>query len=383
MIMERKQYDYIIIGGGIFGVYASVYLAQRKLKVCLIEKEEVLLKKASIVNQARLHAGYHYPRSIGTALIADEFKVRFTKEHEKFINFKFEKYYAIDRFGSFTDSAQFKRFCDTLHIKAEPIKHHSLINSLRIEQLFLTEEYSFDPMLIASYYEEKVTRLPGVDIMMKTHLVEAYSDSDTWIATTENLVTHDRKQVQAQVVINATYCGTNTINKLFHIRPIKLMHEITEMAMVTAPKIQHMGLTIMDGHFVSIMPYGLSGMLSLSSVTYTHHKVSYEDEPTFDCQQVNKECRSDLVSICNLCEARPKTNQYKMMCQIKQYLSDEVDIHYSHSMYTIKAKLQSSFIDDGRPTEISKFNNKPDYYCLFAGKINSIYEIEKFIKDEL
>ena len=325
--MEKKQYDYLIIGGGIFGIYTSIFLAKRDFKVCVIEKEDELLKKASIVNQARLHAGYHYPRSIGTARIADEFKIRFTKEHERFINFKFEKYYAIDRFGSFTDSVQFKRFCDTLNIKAEHVESHPLINYQRIEELFLTEEFSFDPILIAEYYKQKVVEQPNVEIRMKTCLVDAYSNNGTWIATTKNLDTMEESMVQASVVINSTYCGTNTINKIFNIPPIKLMHEITEMAMVTAPKIQHMGLTIMDGHFVSIMPYGLSGMLSLSSVTYTHHKVSYDDEPTFDCQNINKVCKPSLISICNGCDARPNSNQYKMVRQVKQYLSDDVDIN--------------------------------------------------------
>jgi len=69
-----------------------------------------------------------------------------------------------------------------------------------------------------------------------------------------------------------------------------------------------------------------------------------------------------------------------MIQQIRLYLNDNVDLSYFFSMFTIKTKLQASYIDDGRPTEIAMLNAKPDYYCLFAGKINSIYEIEKFIQ---
>jgi hypothetical protein len=65
---------------------------------------------------------------------------------------------------------------------------------------------------------------------------------------------------------------------------------------------------------------------------------------------------------------------------MKKYLNDDIPLNYIFSMYTIKSKLQSSYIDDGRPTEISKLNDNPAYYCLFAGKINSIYEIEKEVK---
>ena len=89
-----KKYDFLIIGGGIFGIYAALYLAGQKQRVCLVEKEKELLKKASIVNQARLHSGYHYPRSVATALMSDDNKARFSKEHQSFINFEYDKYYA-------------------------------------------------------------------------------------------------------------------------------------------------------------------------------------------------------------------------------------------------------------------------------------------------
>jgi len=58
-----KKYDYLVIGGGIFGLYSALYLSKHNKKVCILEKENQFMKKASIVNQARLHAGYHYPRS--------------------------------------------------------------------------------------------------------------------------------------------------------------------------------------------------------------------------------------------------------------------------------------------------------------------------------
>lgn len=58
-----KKYDFAIIGGGIFGIYAALYLSGKGLKVCVVEKEAELMKKASVVNQARLHSGYHYPEA--------------------------------------------------------------------------------------------------------------------------------------------------------------------------------------------------------------------------------------------------------------------------------------------------------------------------------
>ena len=160
---------------------------------------------------------------------------------------------------------------------------------------------------------------------------------------------------------------------------IDLMHEISEMAFVTSPQLKNIGLTVMDGQFGSLMPYGLSGLLSLSSVAYTHHKVSYDNLPTFDCQQRNPLCKPDFTADCNGCPAAPPSNYRKMLGQIRQYFSEQVELNYQHSLFTIKSKLKANFIDDGRPTEISCLHRNPDFYCIFAGKINSIYEIEKVV----
>lgn len=372
-----EKYDYLIVGGGIFGVYAAIYLSRRNNKVCLVEKEEELLKKASIVNQARLHNGYHYPRSIATARIAIDHKERFITDHKQFINSKFDQYYAIDKYSSFTDSLQFERFCNYLSIPIKNIKQHDLFNFERIDQLYLVEEYSFDPIMIAEYYKELIHAEKNVTIKMNSAVVEAEQPGGFWKVKINERGNNENAWIKAFAIINATYSGTNTINNIFDVNRIKLMHEITELAFISSPSLQNVGLTIMDGNFCSIMPYGLSDTLCLSSVVYTHHKVSYKDEPTFDCQNVNIDCRPDYVSICNTCKEKPKSNQYKMVRHMGLYIANNIEMNYAFSMYTIKSKLQASYIDDGRPTVISILNNNPRYYCLFAGKINSIYEIER------
>ncbi|MEZ4918379.1 MAG: hypothetical protein R2792_04670 [Saprospiraceae bacterium] len=161
---------------------------------------------------------------------------------------------------------------------------------------------------------------------------------------------------------------------------LSLSHEISEIAFNTSPQFKEMGLTVMDGPFGSIMPYGQSGLLSLSSVAYTHHKVSYENAPKFDCMiPDDPSCQPHAPGICTSCPRRPKTNAYKMLQQMKQYFSEQVQFDYWMSYFTIKSKLLASQIDDSRPTEISKLRDKPAFYCLFAGKINSIYEVEKVV----
>lgn len=371
------KYDAAIVGGGLFGAYAALYLHKKGLRVCLLEKEARLFSKASMVNQARLHGGYHYPRSIATARMSDENKARFTREHQDFINFSFQQYYGIDRFGSLTDATQFERFCQYLDIPCQLVRDHPLIDMRRLEALYLTKEYSFDPLLIANYYTRALGEAEGIVVKCGAEVLKGASSAGEWLVTYEQEGLHH--QLICPQVINATYAATNALNRRFGMSAIDLQHEISEMVLLSSPELEGLGLTVMDGPFASLMPYGKTGLLSLSSVAYTHHKVSYGEEPGFDCQREHADCRPASPADCNYCPVRPRSAQSKMLAQIRQYFEPGVQFHYYSSLFTIKSKLQANFIDDGRPTEINCLRENPAFYCIFAGKINSIYEIERVL----
>ena len=376
-----QNFDFVVIGAGIFGCYSALYLAGKGARVALIEKEDRLFQKASLVNQARLHSGYHYPRSVATAAMSDEHKERFTAEHRQFVNTAFEKYYAIDRFGSFTDPRQFERFCEYLKIPCERIIAHPLFNFERLEALYKTAEHSFDPILLGNYYRDKIKSAKSIEVFSSTQITKASAVGNAWELDIKSTTLGEKittTSLTAGAVINATYAATNGINELFGLKHLALTHEISEIAFVKSTLFAEKGLTVMDGPFGSIMPYGLSGLLSLSSVAYTHHKISFEDTPHFDCQTPeDTACTPAAPGICTECARRPASNAKKMLAQMQPYFSDLVKFELLHSYFTIKSKLKASHIDDGRPTEISLLSETPRFHCLFAGKINSIYEVEK------
>jgi hypothetical protein len=62
------RFDAVVIGGGFYGCNLARFLSNRWQRVVVVEKEPELLTRASYVNQARIHSGYHYPRSFLTAL---------------------------------------------------------------------------------------------------------------------------------------------------------------------------------------------------------------------------------------------------------------------------------------------------------------------------
>ena len=57
-----------LIIGGFYGCCLALFLRSISKNVILIEKDNTLLNRASRKNQARIHAGFHYPRSVTTAV---------------------------------------------------------------------------------------------------------------------------------------------------------------------------------------------------------------------------------------------------------------------------------------------------------------------------
>ena len=120
--MQRQEsVDFVIIGGGIYGLYAAHLLLKKKLKVALVECDDRIFSRASFINQARVHQGYHYPRSICTAIASARYFNRFVEDFEPAINRSFQKIYAISNRNSFTSSSQFKKFCNFCQISASSI----------------------------------------------------------------------------------------------------------------------------------------------------------------------------------------------------------------------------------------------------------------------
>ncbi|MFK7933627.1 MAG: FAD-dependent oxidoreductase [Saprospiraceae bacterium] len=368
--------DFIIIGGGIFGVYTALYLTQQGQSGILLEKEPRLLSRASLVNQARLHGGYHYPRSVATAQLSHEHQSRFIRDHRDFIHASFDQFYAIDRFGSLTDGLQFRRFCDYIGAPLEEVVVENPFHAQRIANLYKTTEYSFDPVLLGNHYSEKISQNADIQLFTNTEIKQVEKNGENWEI---DFLDKNKKVVQCKtpLVVNATYAASNAIHKLFDVPTIDLQYEIAEMVLLSVPQFANQGLTIMDGQFGSLMPYGLTGLHSLSSVAYTHHEVSKQELPTFNCQKAHQSCSPNLLAHCNHCHLRPSSNFNKMRSQLQQYFTEAVQFDFYQSLFTIKSKLRANSIDDGRPTEIRKLASAPDFYCVFAGKVQSIYEIEK------
>lgn len=366
-------YDNLVIGAGIYGLYATLTLASKNKKVLLIEMDPSPCSRATFINQARVHNGYHYPRSLSTAKKSAEYFNRFSKDFSFAINNKFSKIYSISKQFSYTSAEQFQMFCKNAEIPCKEV-HLKYVNPDTIESSFEVEEYSFDADKIKDYFLEELKKYKNVTILYNTFPTKADKKEDSFYVELNT-----KKHVTAKSVINTTYASTNQIAELFGFDKFKIKYEICEIILCDVPKnLKSVGLTVMDGPFFSLMPFGKTGHHSLTSVTFTPHKTSYNNLPSFNCQTTNTKCTPNSLQNCNTCINKPKTAWPYMNQLSKKYLIN-TEIEYLNSYFAIKPILKTSELDDSRPTVVRTFSKKPEFISVLSGKINTIYDLDDIL----
>ena len=112
-MMNNDTYDKIIIGAGLYGLYAADFCGKKGERVLVLERDGGAFRRATYINQARVHMGYHYPRSLSTAKKSAGYFKRFCEEYEFCIHRDFAQVYATSSRFSWTDAEQFILFCET------------------------------------------------------------------------------------------------------------------------------------------------------------------------------------------------------------------------------------------------------------------------------
>lgn len=375
--MER--YDKIIIGAGLYGLYSALFCAKRGQRVIVLECDPTPFRRATYINQARVHQGYHYPRSISTALKSAGYFERFNKDYDFCINREFDQIYATSSQYSWSDGKQFKDFCKAADIPCEQLVPENYFKQGMCDGVFRTREYTYDAMILLDYFLEELKKYPTeVTIKYAVNITTIDKTSDSYIIhTTEGI------DYESGFVLNATYASTNQILEKVRFEKFGIKYELCEIILCEVNEmLKDIGFTVMDGPFFSIMPFGKTGLHSLTSVTFTPHTTSYDGLPTFECQKESSGyCSPTHLGNCNDCPAKPKTAFPYMANLARKYMLDEYGFEYKGSLFSMKPILMSSEIDDSRPTVIRKYSENPTFVGVLSGKINTVYDLDEVLSD--
>ena len=345
--------------------------------VRVFEKENSLMSHASYNNQARVHNGYHYPRSVLTALRSRVSFPRFIKEFPDCIYSDFDKYYMIGQPLGKVTGKQFYQFC--LRIGADiglaPQNILNLINTQHIEAVFSAKEFAFDAhKLLDSMLERLNSR---VEISLNTEAKSIKRNENGKLIVTYQQNGDVEKQFEVDQVFNCTYSRINALNINSGLSLIPLKHEMTEMCLVDVPEeIKNMGITVMCGPFFSVMPFPSvthNGQIvhSFSHVRYTPH---------YEWTDSNEKYSDAHIKLKN----DPKNTAWHYMKKdASRYIPILNECEYIRSLWEVKTVLPRSETDDSRPI-LCRFNyGLKGFHCIMGGKIDNIYDAIKAIHTEL
>lgn len=357
----------VVVGGGFYGVRLALALRARGASVLLLEREPQLLTRASFANQARVHNGYHYPRSVLTALRARTHYERFRSEYPECIDDSFEAYYAIGRRYSHVTAQQFRQFCDRIGapIREAPSKIRRLFDDRHVEVVLGVHECAFDADRLREAVTAQLLR-SGVDVMLST-VAERYTQSDG--AGIRVFARHGDQpiEVAAELVLNCTYGSLNELLAASGTPPISLRFELAELALVVPPaELESVAITVMDGPFFSIMPFPARGFHSLSHVRYTPNSSWSTVAECDSIERVRRETRVD-----------------HMIRDASRLVPSIRECRYVESLWETKVVLPRSDGDDSRPILMHRSDVRARCLSILGAKIDSVFDVEDALVEEL
>jgi glycine/D-amino acid oxidase-like deaminating enzyme len=358
--MSQSKFDAVIVGGGFFGCSIAGYLKPRLQSVLLVDREDHLFSHASYANQARIHGGYHYPRSLHTAYRSRVNFQSFVSEFPECVVNSFIQLYPIARNQSKVTARQFERFCQVIGAPCKPARpeHAKLFNPRLIEAVYEVTEYAFDSNVLRDTMSRRLEEA-GVEVRLNSQVDRVERRGRSW-----RVFLSGGTEVETKYLFNCTYAGLKHIPGLEPYCQTILKHEIAEMALIEPPdEIRGLGITVMCGPFFSTMPFPPRSLHTLSHVRYTPH-TSWIDSG------LNSPDPYEVM------KAYPKeTKAWHMLKDAQRYLPALARARVVDSLFEVKTLLVRNEIDDGRPILMERGESADTVYSILGGKIDNVYDV--------
>jgi len=355
--------DAVIIGGGFFGLYLAEQLAIKGCSVTVLEKESELMSRASYVNQARVHNGYHYPRSSLTAVRSQASFPRFVDDFRDAIKSDYESYYMIGNQFSKVSSKQFEVFCQRVGIPCEiaPARIRNIVNPRMIEACYATTEFAFDSYKLQQIIVKRAESA-GVKIILSANVTNV-SEVEPGCLMVRYEESGVLKSIEGRHVFNCTYADINKVLKGSSVDLTPMKYERVEMCLVKPPvEIADSSITVMCGPFFSIMPFPSTPWHSFSHVRYTPH-LSWSDK-----QELSM-------------EKEPLESAWKYMkLDAARFIPILSECQYQGSIWETKTILPSSEKSDSRPILFLNNHGFDGFHTVMGGKIDNVYDVIEYIE---
>lgn len=233
-----------VAGAGIYGATAAIRLAEQGHQVDLFDPLGVL-RAASAINQYRVHAGYHYPRSAETISEIAEARAEFTKAFESAIVRNSRHYYAIPKENSLTPPDLFESTMSKHGLPLRPCRPRWM-NFDFIDKCYEVEENIYDADVLRGLVEARL-KAQNIRLQKREFTPAMRPDYD--------------------YVVWATY-GLGPIRGFFKAAK----YQVAEKMLIELPvELRGIALVVVDGPFTAFDPYGSSSRSLFGSARNTNH----------------------------------------------------------------------------------------------------------------
>jgi glycine/D-amino acid oxidase-like deaminating enzyme len=354
-----ERYDVVVVGGGFYGCVIAAHSASNGTTVAVLEQAPRLLSRASFANQARIHNGYHYPRSFTTGWRSHENYRRFVTDFSDCVHEGMTSLYAIARSGSKTTTSQFERFCRVTGAPTRPARPplRKLFSTRFVDAVFEVEEVAFDALRLRRQLEARL-----LDRQVAVHLGHRVvgvdqRESGVQLTTDRGLI------VQARAAVNCTYAGVNHLHQRRDERIGGLKHEVAEMPLIRVPdELSGLGITVMDGPFFSIFPFPARKVHALSHVRHTPHAAWTETESSPDPYAL-------------LAQVPLRSRFPAMVRDAARFVPSLARCEHVESLFEIKTVPATHEIDDGRPILLRRGGGSGRVISVLGSKMDNIYDV--------
>jgi glycine/D-amino acid oxidase-like deaminating enzyme len=350
----------VVVGGGFYGATLAAHAAREGAAVTLIEARQDLLGGASYFNQARVHGGYHYPRSLRTAGRSQAHYQAFMARYESCVVDDFLCVYAVAR-GSLTNARKFRRVCDYIGapLMEAPSTVRRLFNPAVVEASWVTRESVFDAVRLRDFVRQELEDA-GVVLRLGTRVTGVGERADRALVSLSGGETLD-----ADRVLICTY--GEAIDALPEGVGYAGLHcEPCEMALVDVPDpLRGMGITVMDGPYFSLMPFPSTPFHTLSHVRYTPHGA----HPSYE--QAAAALRAGLTSRAD-----------RMVRDAMRYVPALRDAVHVESLWGVKTVPARRDGDDARPI-VMRRSGGGRVMSLLGSKIDNVGDALRVTEEHL
>ncbi|MFH5232795.1 FAD-dependent oxidoreductase [Antrihabitans spumae] len=339
------------MGAGLFGITSALLLSRDGWNVRLVEQRPSIMSGASGNNIFRLHRGYHYPRSIETAVASQESEIQFVGEYGDAVIYSSEHLYAISKSDSLTSAEDFLAHCRTISLPFTKVEN-PIFRRGSVDLVVRAEEARIDPRALITICKQKL-RESEVDVRCGT-------------GVTPELAT------QFDFLVLANNSGINDTASALDLPVPVRQYELCEVAVVDRVPVGDRDIVVMDGGFISLSPFGRApGKYLLYDV-------------------VNSVQSTQVSAICQLHPEHAYRDQWEesipssfdaMKANACQFLEGFENVRRCRSLWSIRTVLPNVDATDERPTTVEWL--APTVLSVFSGKLGTSVVAGRKVVEEL